>query len=387
MKVRKKKSFNKKALFRMVALAIFSGVMIVSLFYTVEMYHIKQRAETVLNEFISVTKAESNKILPEVSYICTDELENDLPDDAEQELLRHYIENKQNIPLNTVKHFSCKGFEAYYFAKAVGIVGQKSGEVYLIYTDVSFTVNTVRSAVYILIAAMLVIACLIYYVGHRTVKALDEKDEGMKNFFAGASHELKTPLMAIRGYADGIKAGIVEPDKACAVITKETDRMTDLINNILEFSKLDSGAAQPHIAENDIREILYDAIGVIAPSAEAKGIEIIPDLPEPILFCCDEDMLFSVFSNILTNSLRYAGSHILITAKIQKADPHLLVTISNDGILISEEDRTHLFERFYKGKGGQSGIGMALSLEYIKLHGGNIEVFLKDDKTVFEVKM
>lgn len=387
MKVRKKKSFNKKALFRMVALAIFSGVMIISLFYTVEMYHIKQRAETVLNEFISVTKAESNKILPEVSYICTDELENDLPDDAEQELLRHYIENKQNIPLNTVKHFSCKGFEAYYFAKAVGIVGQKSGEVYLIYTDVSFTVNTVRSAVYILIVAMLVIACLIYYVGHRTVKALDEKDEGMKNFFAGASHELKTPLMAIRGYADGIKAGIVDQDKACSVIAKESDRMTDLINNILEFSKLDSGVAQPHMTENDIREILYDAIGVIEPTAESKGIRIIPDLPEPILLCCDEDMLFSVFSNILTNSLRYAESFISVVAKLQKSEPRLQVTISNDGLLISEEDSVRLFERFYKGKGGQSGIGMALSLEYMKLHGGDISVSIKESKTVFDIIM
>lgn len=75
----------------------------------------------------------------------------------------------------------------------------------------------------------------------------------------------------------------MEQDKACAVFTKEADRMTSLINAILEFSKLDSGTVQPNMAENDVREILYDAIQVIEQTAEQKGIEIVPDLPVPLL--------------------------------------------------------------------------------------------------------
>lgn len=85
----------------------------------------------------------------------------------------------------------------------------------------------------------------------------------MKDFFANASHELKTPLMAIRSYADGLESGLVAQDRACAVITKKADRMASLVNVVLEFSKLDSGTVQPHMAENDVREILYDAVQVI----------------------------------------------------------------------------------------------------------------------------
>lgn len=380
-----RKSFNNKALLRIVLLSILSGIIIISLFYAVEMQHIKQRSETILKEFISATTDESEKVFPEVDYISTDEAGSGDLEDSELELIRYYIQNKKDIPLNEVKHFSYRDFNVYFFAKALSVVGQNSRDVLLVYTDVSFTVNTVRSAVYILIAAMVVISILLYYVGHRTVKVLDEKDDSMKNFFSGASHELKTPLMAIQGYADGMKAGIVDIDKGCSVIGKETDRMTGLINSILEFSKLDSGIAQPHMAKNDIREILYDAVGVIEPGAEKKGIQITFNLPEPILFDCDEDMLFSVFSNILTNCLRYAESSISIQSELRKTTPRLKIEIANDGDLISEEDRAHLFERFYKGKGGQSGVGMALSLEYIKLHGGDIFVSVKNDKTVFEI--
>ncbi len=382
---KRKKTFNNKALQRMVTAAILSGIIVISLFYVVEIHHIKQRSEIILKEFISATTTESEKTFPEVYYISTDELDDESLEDVERELIRYYTEHTKEIPLNKVCHFSHGDFDCYFFAQALSDVDEKNSDVLLVYTDVSFTVNTVKSAAYILIVVMLIIAIFLYYIGKQTVKVLDEKDESIKIFFSNASHELKTPLMAIQGYADGMKDGIVDMDKGCSVIGKETDRMTGLINSILEFSKLDSGMVQPHITQNDIREILYDAIGMIDVAAKKKGIQIVFDLQEPILFNCDEDMLFSVFSNILTNSLRYAEKCISIQAILPKASTHLKVIISNDGELISEEEGVHLFERFYKGKRGQTGIGMALSLEYVKLHGGNISVSVKDNKTVFEV--
>lgn len=104
-----------------------------------------------------------------------------------------------------------------------------------------------------------------------------------------------------------------------------------------------------------------------------------------MLFTCDEDMLFSVFSNIMTNCVRYAKNCITIMAFQRKSPGSLTVRISNDGQMISKEDTAHLFERFYKGNGGQTGIGMALSLEYVRLHHGNISVSVCDGNTVFEV--
>ena len=106
-----------------------------------------------------------------------------------------------------------------------------------------------------------------------------------------------------------------------------------------------------------------------------------------MLFTCDEDLLFSAFSNILSNCIRYAKNCISITAVQQKSPAALTVRISNDGQRISEQDMAHLFERFYRGAGGQTGIGMALSLEYIRLHQGNISVSVLNDMTVFEISI
>lgn len=240
---------------------------------------------------------------------------------------------------------------------------------------------------YILLIVFAGIGGLLYLVSRQTIHVLDAKDKGIKDFFANASHELKTPLMAIRGYVDGWREEIVPKEKACYVIDKEIERMTELINNILEFSKLDGGVLEPHFAENDIREILYDAVSVIEALAKQKGIYIELNLPEPIIVNSDEDMLFSAFSNILTNCIRYAESIICISVNRQKASGKLKICISNDGRLISKEDAKHLFERFYKGSGGQIGIGMALSQEYIRLHGGTITVFTKDERTVFKIEI
>lgn len=385
MKIRKNKSScYRRVLLGMVAASMLSGMVMIAAFYGVQMQRIRQRAEDVLNQSSEISMLDARRTVAEVRYIYVDSFAADDPDGIEEELLNYYQKHRQEIPLNQVRHFSGKNSDLYFVVQAANEENLSGREV-LLYTDVSFPVHTVRTATGILLVAMVLIAAILYYAGYRTVKAWNEKDESMKNFFANASHELKTPLMAIRGYADGIRAGIVEQDKACAVISKETERMTGLVNDILEFSKLDSGVAQPYMAENDVREILYDTVNILEPTAEQRGIRLSVHLPEPLLYRCDEDMLFSVFSNLLTNSLRYAQHEILITAGKQKNTPHLHVRISNDGAVISREDLAHLFERFYKGNGGQTGIGMALSLEYVKLHQGDIEVFVMDGRTVFEI--
>lgn len=299
----------------------------------------------------------------------------------------YYLLNEKSIPLEEVCHFTLGNWEAYFFARAAGRIGERTDGVLLVYTDVSFSSDLMRTATTIMMVIVLVLSALLYCAQRYTVKVLDSKDRSMKGFFANASHELKTPLMAIRSYADGLESGLVAQDKACAVITKEADRMASLVNAVLEFSKLDSGTVQPHMAENDVREILYDAVQVIEQTAEQRGIEIILKLPVPMLFNCDEDMLFSVFSNILTNCVRYAGNRIAIMAFQRKSPGSLTVRISNDGQMISKEDTAHLFERFYKGNGGQTGIGMALSLEYVRLHHGDISVSVCDGNTVFEVML
>lgn len=381
----KKRTMNQRALYLLVVLAVVSGIALIVLFYVLEMTYIRLRANDALNEFMQQSWQGTDKIVPEVYYISTDEADDDSLATVERELLSYYTRNQNDIPMNEIHHFVHRDQEVYFFAKAAGVVGEKSDGVLLVFADVSFTASTVRSAVLIMVVVLAGISFVLYLVSAHTVKMLDQKDKSMKDFFANASHELKTPLMAIRSYADGWKSGIVPKDQAFCTIEKETDRMAKLINDILEFSKLDGGIVKTHIAENDVREILYDAVRIIEAEAEKKQIAFSFDLPEPILFPCDDDMLFSAFSNILTNCVRYAKSSIHISAICKKSPECLEIRISNDGEPISKEDAEHIFERFYKGAGGQTGIGMALSREYIRLHNGTVSVSSLEGRTVFEI--
>ena len=106
-----------------------------------------------------------------------------------------------------------------------------------------------------------------------------------QTFFQNASHELKTPLMAIQGYAEGIQAGVMDTASAAEVILEESDRMTELVEELLDISKIDMGRQQLALSETDIRELLYDSIRAVEPTAAASGITIVPDFPEEPVIC------------------------------------------------------------------------------------------------------
>jgi len=187
--------------------------------------------------------------------------------------------------------------------------------------------------------------------------------------------------MAIKGNADGICNGYVEPAAGCEIIEKEADRMSGLISGILDISRLDSGMLVPDFVRTDVREIVYDAVTSVMQEASRRNLTIDVDIPDPVFRECDESMLYSAFSNILTNDIRYAESKIRIYT--QPENSKMRFVFENDGTPISDEDQKHIFDRFYKGGGGQTGLGMALAQEYIKLHGSRICVQKEENRTIF----
>lgn len=381
--MRGERSFNRKAMKLFLLLSLLSGLLIVALFYIVQMHHIRAGAAKALRRQFAMAGLEQAEKLPDCYYVFLEDEE--FMTEPEREMSRLCKENPQEFPLYKIHHFSYQGSSIYFcLADAQEILLDAEG-ILLVYVDMSFAVNMVRTAAAILAGASGVLCLILFWAERRTVGILDEKDRSMKEFFSNASHELKTPLMAIRGYAEGMEQGVVSWETAYPVMIRETERMEGLIHSILEFSKLDSGMRKPRMLQNDVREILYDAIGIIEPAAQKRGIQMIVRLPEPVLFYCDEEMLFSACSNIMTNCVRYAKTSI--TAEIfRQTDPGLLrICIGNDGETISKQDLEHMFDRFYKGAGGQSGLGMALSLEYVRLQGGNITVRSQEGHTVFEI--
>lgn len=375
---------NRKAVMLMMTAMVAVMMILLAVFWLSESQEIRIRAEKSIRQTM-VNEAYEDRTLPPAYEFYTEELAEGILNEAETDLLNHYNENRSQYMSGNIYSFTGNGHYMYFTPINAARRGDEfisEDERLILYTDVSYSVHALHSSLVIMALGAALSVLLLFFISRRLLILLEKKDNGMRNFFANASHELKTPLMAIRGNVDGIRSGYVEPEKAYDVIEKETERMSALIGSILDLSKLDSGAVHMEVTMNDVREILYDAAGIILPEADKSGIQVNIEAAEPLFMECDERMIFSTFSNILTNALRYAEREISV--RIEKQDKTIIRFI-NDGVPISDEEIAHIFDRFYKGDKGQTGLGMALAQEYVNLHGGEISAATRDNRTEFVI--
>ena len=256
---------------------------------------------------------------------------------------------------------------------------------YIMYIDIGPITRYIVTLNWVFFAVLLAISSVMCLLGFRFGRDIEKEAERQQTFFQNASHELKTPLMAIQGYAEGIQAGVMDTGGAADVILEESDRMTELVEELLDISKIDMGRQRLTLSETDIRELLYDGIRAVEPIA-AGGIAIVPDFPEePVMVSCDDTQLRRAVTNILSNGVRYARSELRLTCRVDKR--HVTIRIQDDGDGIAEEDLPHIFDRFYMGKSGKSGIGLALTREIIHLHKGTIRARNGDTGAIFEISI
>ena len=257
---------------------------------------------------------------------------------------------------------------------------------YIMYIDIGPITRYIVTLNWAFFGVLLAISSVMCLLGFRFGRDIEKEAERQQTFFQNASHELKTPLMAIQGYAEGIQAGVMDTASAAEVILKESDRMTELVDELLDISKIDMGRQQLALSEMDVRELLYDSIRAVEPTAAAGGIAIVPDFPEtPVMVSCDDTRLRRAVANILSNGVRYARSELRLTCRTDKRNA--TIRIQDDGDGIAEEDLPHIFDRFYMGRSGKSGIGLALTKEIIHLHKGTIRAYNGDGGAVFEISI
>ena len=256
---------------------------------------------------------------------------------------------------------------------------------YIMYIDIGPITRYIVTLNWVFFAVLLAISSVMCLLGFRFGRDIEKEAERQQTFFQNASHELKTPLMAIQGYAEGIQAGVMDAGGAAEVILEESDRMTELVEELLDISKIDMGRQLLAFSEMDIRELLYDSIRAVEPAA-AGGIAIVPDFPEePVMVSCDDTRLRRAVTNILSNGVRYARSELRLTCRADRRQ--VTIRIQDDGDGIAEEDLPHIFDRFYMGKSGKSGIGLALTKEIVHLHRGTIRAYNGDSGAVFEITL
>lgn len=211
---------------------------------------------------------------------------------------------------------------------------------------------------------------------------LDRFHEVQRQFFQNASHELKTPLMSIQGYAEGIRDGIFSGEAAnqgLDVIVEETIRLKGIVTEMILLAKLESEEHLFHPADHAALEIISQAIETLQPIALQNGITVVihHDYSNPRLFL-DRDKFLQALLNILGNSYRHAFERVEV--KVYTEDLHVKIEVTDDGEGIAQEVLPNLFHRFVKGMNGETGLGLAISRAIIERSGGTLTARNQDGR-------
>lgn len=199
---------------------------------------------------------------------------------------------------------------------------------------------------------------------------LGQYDKEQKTFFQNVSHELRTPLQAIRSSAEGIKHGILDACQASKVVISETDRLTDMVEDLLYISRIDR-ISRVNLEKCDVRDILSNCAERLLGLAQKGNVDFVFDFAgQPVELACDTKGLGRAFSNLISNAIRYADSRITISCHDQ--GERIIISVADDGQGIDPEDLARIFDRFYKGRGGKHGIGLAIAKTVIEQHGGSL---------------
>lgn len=255
---------------------------------------------------------------------------------------------------------------ASYFIKSVDLSDENGEYILLAYVNVTGEPELIREINIVLIITAIIIGIIGSIMGYVMGRKLEENELSQRTFFENTSHELKTPLMTINGYAEGLEKGVVtDYKKVGRIINSQTRRMSSLIEDILYISKVESGMVTLQKEKIEVDSYIQDILMPFEGIVMNKGIEITINLNKGYINA-DPDKLEHAISNLITNAIKYADKRI----EIDYTDNRL--SIWNDGTTLSDEELSHIFERFYTSSNGNTGIGLALAKEIIKLHGYSI---------------
>jgi signal transduction histidine kinase len=204
------------------------------------------------------------------------------------------------------------------------------------------------------------------------------------DFVSSVSHELRTPLTSIRAYTATILRDRNITDKTkydfLAVILEETERLTNLVNQLLEVSHLESGTVRIVRESVDIPAVVEQVVTALELLAQDKNIQLETDVCDqlPILLG-DKDKIQSIISNLLSNAIKFTPQGGRVSVSVRQQTDELLIRVSDTGVGIPREELPRIFERFYRGRRTSeqvkgTGLGLAIVKELVTMHGGRVGV-------------
>ena len=221
---------------------------------------------------------------------------------------------------------------------------------------------------------------------NKMISELDSVEILRNDFINNFSHELKTPLVSIKGYAEELKRGGLteeEKNKYLDIIINESNRLTSLSTNILNLSKVEQQQILTDLAKVNVGEEVRQVVLIELKKIEKKNISLDLDIDDCYTLA-NEGMLEQVFINIIENSIKFTEPNGKINIKVYEKNSKVIVKIKDNGKGIERENLNHIFDKFYTTKDKNNnignGLGLALAKKIIDLHEGYIEVSSEKDK-------
>lgn len=212
--------------------------------------------------------------------------------------------------------------------------------------------------------------------------------ESQKDFVVNVSHELKTPLTSIQGYAQAILDGTVESTEdikqAAQIIHAEAGRIHRLVLNLLDLAKLETRTTKMNYVRVDINKLLQQLVARFLPQAERAEVQLSYNKTKLPDVAGDEERLIQAFSNLVDNAIKFTPKKGEVKLSAYRDEKNIVVEVNDTGIGIKPEDKLRIFERFYQVEKSRSGtiergvgLGLPIASEIVKAHGGEIIVASK----------
>ncbi|WP_144937249.1 ATP-binding protein [Paenibacillus sp. 32O-W] len=201
-------------------------------------------------------------------------------------------------------------------------------------------------------------------------------EQMQKEFVSNASHELKTPLSIVRGFAEGLKDGVGESkrERYLDVILDETGKMEALVRDMLELTKLESGTIKLRKSSFWVSELMEEIVDKLSHHLNDKQLKVVTVTANEPVVHADQEKIEQVIFNILVNAIRYAVPGSEITVRIEDEEGRVRMSIENEGDGIPPDQLEHIWERFYRAersrnrKTGGTGLGLAIVKHILELH-------------------
>jgi signal transduction histidine kinase len=209
---------------------------------------------------------------------------------------------------------------------------------------------------------------------------LENLEQSRRDLVANVSHELKTPITAIRAHLENLLDGVEEPDPATlGVMLAQVERLGRLVDQLLDLSRLESGEVPLRIEALPLQSLVDDLISEIDMALPGRGVQVRNDVPVDLpALSADPERVHQVLFNLVDNAVRFTPSGGSVTVSARRRNGSVEVAVSDTGAGIPREHLPRLFERFYRadpararGDGG-TGIGLAIARSVVEAHGGQI---------------